>query len=356
MTIRLFSNLSYEIEERILMFLDTYTIRMIVENNTFYISDYVWNRKKHICIGEASKNGNLIGLKYLVEKCMLNYINCSEEEISILRSKSEYINIIYAPQIMDNLNDIQMDYIYALIASAINGHLDIIRYIAENCIDINISGNYVLQHSAINGHLHIIKYLIEVQNFGNKINKSIALYISTEYSQVNIVEYLIRNNAIPFDAISTDILLLGAKNGNFEIVKYSIEHGADIHVNNNYVLLISAEKGYLDITIYLVSQGIDINHALQINARYGNLNIIRHLVELNTNIKIDYDLMLIFSAFNGHIQIIEYLIDQGVDITKSIKYALHLFPFKMAKIFFVIKLIYIFYFSTCNILLSFFVI
>jgi hypothetical protein len=36
--------------------------------------------------------------------------------------------------------------------------------------------------------------------------------------------------------------------------------------------------------------------------------------------------------------------------------SLHLFPFKMAKIFFVIKLIYIFYFSTCNILLSFFVI
>jgi hypothetical protein len=49
MTIRLFSNLSYEIEERILMFLDTYTIRMIVENTpiqklfgTLSISNSFW--------------------------------------------------------------------------------------------------------------------------------------------------------------------------------------------------------------------------------------------------------------------------------------------------------------------------
>jgi len=51
-------------------------------------------------------------------------------------------------------------------------------------------------------------------------------------------------------------------NGNEEIIKYLVEHGADVNKENDYgvtPLFNACSGGYEAITKYLVEQGADIN-------------------------------------------------------------------------------------------------
>src|SRR6185436_13656480 len=57
------------IEDMVVMYLSSDDIQRL---GKAYISNYVWLRKKDGTIEEAVKNGNLIGLKYLVERCSID--------------------------------------------------------------------------------------------------------------------------------------------------------------------------------------------------------------------------------------------------------------------------------------------
>ena len=46
---------------------------------------------------------------------------------------------------------------------------------------------------------------------------------------------------------------------NLELVKYLIEHGANIHARDDYAIRHSARKGYADIVSYLIGKGANIH-------------------------------------------------------------------------------------------------
>lgn len=52
---------------------------------------------------------------------------------------------------------------------------------------------------------------------------------------------------------------LSAQNGHLETVKYLIELGANIHLNEDEAFCWSAESGYIDIVKHLVDLGADIH-------------------------------------------------------------------------------------------------
>jgi len=47
--------------------------------------------------------------------------------------------------------------------------------------------------------------------------------------------------------------------GHFQIVKYLVEHGANIHARNDAALTNSVEYGYFEIVKYLVENGANIH-------------------------------------------------------------------------------------------------
>jgi ankyrin repeat protein len=53
-----------------------------------------------------------------------------------------------------------------------------------------------------------------------------------------------------------DNLIQAAQYGNLESLKYLVENGADIHAKTNYAIRFSAKNGHLEIVKYLV---IDCN-------------------------------------------------------------------------------------------------
>jgi ankyrin repeat protein len=53
-------------------------------------------------------------------------------------------------------------------------------------------------------------------------------------------------------------LRVAALNGHLEIVKYLVEHGADIHIWEDEALRVASFNGHLEVVKYLLLQGADI--------------------------------------------------------------------------------------------------
>jgi hypothetical protein len=148
--------LPYEIEEIILMYLDTCTIRMIGKDN---LSEYVWLRKKDQTVKDAARDGNLIGLKYLVEHCYANINTPLDDYALILSAGNGHLEMV--KYLVEHGADIHKNDDEALSVSAGNGHLDIVKYLLEKGANLNAEENYALQSSVENGHIDIIKFLFE---------------------------------------------------------------------------------------------------------------------------------------------------------------------------------------------------
>jgi len=113
------------------------------------------------------------------------------------------------------------------------GYLDIVKYLVEHGAiirDVNYAAKY--------GHLPIVKYFSELgrDNLWMLID---AVY----YGHFDIVKWLIENtnvniNALPNYALS-GALGSAVANNHLKIAKYLVEHGADIHIRNDYIFEIS---------------------------------------------------------------------------------------------------------------------
>ena len=122
----------------------------------------------------------------------------------------------------------------ALLLAAVNGHLEIMKYLIEECeVDPsarNSHGNNALFEAAFNGHLDICKYLV------------------TECG----IDPSIQNN------YGETVILAAAGSGELDIIKYLVkEHGASVSIQNEdgiNALMIAAQRGYLDVVKYLVEE------------------------------------------------------------------------------------------------------
>jgi ankyrin repeat protein len=84
-----------------------------------------------------------------------------------------------------------------------------------------------------------------------------------------------------FNKEKNELLRYAAIHGHLEIIKYLIEHGTNIHANNDVALRFAAANGYLEVVKYLHQNGADI--------------------------ATDDNLALIWAAENGHREVVKYL-------------------------------------------------
>ena len=72
-----------------------------------------------------------------------------------------------------------------------------------------------------------------------------------------------------------------------EVVKLLIEKGSNIHVDDDYALKWSAINGHLPVVKFLIKKGADIhaknNRALIWSAGKGHLDVVKFLVEKGAN-------------------------------------------------------------------------
>jgi ankyrin repeat protein len=88
-----------------------------------------------------------------------------------------------------------------------------------------------------------------------------------------------------------NLLLNASQNGSLELVKYSLEKGANIHIE--FALSYASQNGHLEVVKYLVEQGANIHAkddlALREASLNGHLEIVKYLVEKEANIHAEND-------------------------------------------------------------------
>lgn len=103
------------------------------------------------------------------------------------------------------------------------------------------------------------------------------------------------------------LLMEAARKGNLDIVSLLLENGANPNAETSFhrtALILAAEKGNLKMVELLVKNGADINHGY-----YSSGVGLRH--------GIDGVNALGEAIYYGHIDVVDFLINQGVEVTQG---------------------------------------
>ena len=154
--------------------------------------------------------------------------------------------------------------------------------------------------------------------------KSRMLDKAAQKGYLDIVKYLIEHGANI--NINEQTICCALERGHFDVVEYLIEHGANIHAGYDYALRHASEYGHLEIVKYLVEHGADIHtyddYALRAASTYGFFEIVKYLVEQGADIHTLDDSALRWASVHGYFDTVRYLVEQGADIHACDDYAI----------------------------------
>jgi ankyrin repeat protein len=261
-------------------------------------------------------------LSYIINK------DADLEKIKYLVSQGADVNYILTESIEYGYFDIMKflvekgaDIDEALSESASNGHLDFVKYlINEKHADILANNNLAIKGAASGGHLDIVKYLFSLGGSANRALKSAAannefeivkfillytdnfvkneaLQLSIQYQYLDIAKYLSANGAVLNHNMDRENFERSLSQKHFEMIKFLVEVGADLHEDDEYLLRLSANKGYFDFLRFLVGKGADIHvdddYPLRESASRNDLEMVKYLIQFYTQkelkeLNIDY--------------------------------------------------------------------
>ena len=218
------------------------------------------------------------------------------------------------------------------------GKLDIVKILIQAGAAVRVTdneGDTCLILAAYFGHTETVRYLAglpEVDLNHKGMGNHTALHSATEEGHISVVQVLIDAGA----AIETknkegnsplySACCSGAANP--DVLQVLIDAGADIDVKNKFgssPLHCASEKGELAFVKFLIKSGAGVcltdddgDTCLILAAYFGHTETVRYLVglpEVEVNHKgMDTNTALFSATEEGHISVVQVLIDAGADI------------------------------------------
>eukprot|EP01103_Thecamoeba_quadrilineata_P014454 TRINITY_DN431_c1_g3_i1.p1 TRINITY_DN431_c1_g3~~TRINITY_DN431_c1_g3_i1.p1 ORF type:complete len:437 (-),score=89.38 TRINITY_DN431_c1_g3_i1:91-1401(-) len=208
----------------------------------------------------------------------------------------------------------------------------------RNCRDK--SGFTPFLQACSKGNLETVKYLVSLGediHQENHLIRATGFYLAAEKGHVHVLGYLHSlganvNHKVVKGYQSYSALLMCAQKGNLELVKWLVEHGADINLrcstaekNAGITALHHASSmGQLEIVQYLVSKGGAVNDKdndlgaspIIFAAKTGKTEVVKHLIEVGANPndrRKDGAFPLFLAAQNGFVKTVRILLEKGAD-------------------------------------------
>lgn len=214
---------------------------------------------------------------------------------------------------------------------------DTIKYCMENCGDdvetiknlikkgLNIDNKHILECCVEYENIEILKFLYE-KGWDIHYNDE-HLFISSLKVSYYLVEFFVERNANVFAQNRKAINYIISK-GNLSYLKIFVEHGIDIHFDDEYILRSCIDirqykyfSVYLTFNIikFLIENKADIHclddQPLRLACSHGYFDIAKLLVENNANVHCLDDQPLISACFCGYFDIVKLLVENGADIS-----------------------------------------
>lgn len=149
---------------------------------------------------------------------------------------------------------------------------------------------------------------------GFKLLSKELFFWAASYNFLNALEYLAMNFDF-YDHIDS-ALKYASTYGNYHVIIFLIEIGANINYDDNYCIKIAIRYGYLEIVKLYVSMGvhpqIEDNYLIKHAITYNRLAILDFLlVESKINYKMKDGLFFKYAISCGHLDIVKYFVDLG---------------------------------------------
>jgi len=170
---------------------------------------------------------------------------------------------------------------------AINGDLETLKWLSD-CKDVWVNGwvsRYAYKAASISGNLDMLKWIVSVDDTKfDRMSKYECVRVSIKKGHIEIVKWLIDTyleNDFIEDAASNDYWKLDGtlcfeaiSNGRLEILKFLVDKGCRC----NPSLIDSVRQGHIDVIEWLIERGVTLTESDFIEAiRYGHYEFLRFL-------------------------------------------------------------------------------
>ena len=106
--------------------------------------------------------------------------------------------------------------------------------------------------------------------------------------------------------------------GHTPVVALLLDHGADIHFEEDGPLMMAAQHGRLATATLLLDRGVDVNAQnggpIGVAAQVGQLEMVGFLLDRGANIHARNDAALCLAVAHGHLEMGRLLLDRGADL------------------------------------------
>jgi len=100
-----------------------------------------------------------------------------------------------------------------------------------------------------------------------------------------------------------------------EAMELALQHGADVHANNDYALRWASMNGHLSVVQFLVQHvHADNDYALCWASYYGHLPVVQFLVQHGADVHACNDYALRWASNYGHLPVVQFLVQHGADV------------------------------------------
>ncbi|KAK9425528.1 putative NACHT domain-containing protein [Seiridium unicorne] len=247
-----------------------------------------------------------------------------------------------------------------LAISAKGGCMPICMELIKRGVAVNVEGEDYgspLATATRYGDFEMVKFL--VQKGGANVNMPFqtgrfgsALAVAAIHpGNLEIVKFLVQeggadvNMPLQTGRFGSALAVAAIRPGNLEIVKFLVqEGGADVNIllqtgrYGSALVAAALHPGNLETIKFLVQEGgADVNMPFQIGlygsalaaaARYGNLEIVKFLVQGGADVNMPFQIGLYGSAlaaaaFYGNLEIVKFLVQGGADVNMPLQIGLY---------------------------------
>ncbi len=240
---------------------------------------------------------------------------------SMLEMAARHRNLPVVVTLVEHQVDVNANDSAALVSAAMVGSCPIVEYLLDHGANIHARGDQALEMAILYMHFEVYELLMD-RGADPLPHIERAARLCAHQGSLASINQLVDRGAKFSHKLINELVVCGATFGSLQIVEYAVARGADITTCGDA----AAAGGFLNIIIYLIERGAKfsdrlINKLVVDGARAGSLQIVEYAVASGADITAYGEGAIVGAAAGGFLNIIIYLIEHGADLSASVNHA-----------------------------------